>query len=104
MLKRFALFFTVSLMLWGCSSYTNSEITTRFHDDGRAKPTVAFLPVFDRSSADIGWSLSEEFTDQLRTRFNKRNNVFLSTSDALNPVVAKLGENDNPFTTETQWD
>lgn len=103
MLKRLGLLFALSLVFWGCSSYNNNEQATRFHDDGRAKPVVAFIPVFDRSCAEIGWSLSDEFTDQMRTRLAKRSNFYLSTPTELNPVVAELGENDNPFSTNTDW-
>ncbi|MCB1109785.1 MAG: hypothetical protein KDK64_02300 [Chlamydiia bacterium] len=103
MLKRLGLVFTLCFALFGCSTYTSYDQATRFHDDGRAKPTVAFIPVFDRSSAEIGWSLSEEFTSQLRTRLQKRSNFYLSSPDIVNQVIADLSEEDNPFSTQTDW-
>ncbi|MCB1084637.1 MAG: hypothetical protein KDK60_00890, partial [Chlamydiia bacterium] len=63
MVKKFALLIILSLCIVGCQSKGSYDHVTRFHDDGRAKPVVAFVPVFDRSGAKLGWSLSEEFTE-----------------------------------------
>jgi hypothetical protein len=103
MLKRFGCIFTLCLTLFGCNSTHSRDQVTRFHDDGRAKPVVAFVPVFDRSDAQVGWNLSDEFTDQLRSRFQKHNNFFLSTPNEINQVVADLSAADNPFSTDTLW-
>ncbi len=103
MLKRFGISLTLCLILFGCSSNGNYDQVTRFHDDGRAKPVVAFIPVFDRSNAQVGWSLSDEFTDQLRGRLHKQNSFYLNTPDEINQIVANLSAEDNPFSTNTDW-
>ena len=103
MLKRFGLISALCLTLFGCSSNSNYDQVTRFHDDGRAKPVVAFIPVFDRSDAQVGWSLSDEFTDQLRGRLQKQNSFYLNTPDEINQVVANLSAEDNPFSTNIDW-
>ncbi|WP_316358173.1 CT253 family lipoprotein [Candidatus Neptunichlamydia sp. REUL1] len=103
MLKRFGLISALCLTLFGCSSNNNYDQVTRFHDDGRAKPVVAFIPVFDRSDAQVGWSLSDEFTDQLRGRLQKQNSFYLNTPDEINQVVANLSAEDNPFSTNIDW-
>jgi len=103
MLKRFGLISAICLTFFGCSSNRNYDQVTRFHDDGRAKPVVAFVPVFDRSNAQVGWSLSDEFTDQLRGRLHKQNSFYLNTPDEVNQVVADLSAEDNPFSIHTDW-
>ena len=74
MFKWLSAFFSICLIFCGCQPKTDNDQVSKFHDDGRAKPIVALVPVLDRSNAEVGWSLSEEFTDQLRSRFLKRNN------------------------------
>ncbi len=103
MLKRLGPIFALCLALFGCSSNSNYDQVTRFHDDGRAKPVVAFIPVFDRSNAQVGWSLSDEFTDQLRGRLHKQNSFYLNTPDEVNQIVANLSAEDNPFSTNIDW-
>ena len=102
-LKRFGLISALCLTFFGCASNSNYDQVTRFHDDGRAKPVVAFIPVFDRSNAQVGWSLSDEFTDRLLGRLNKQNNFYLNTPGKINRVVANLGAENNPFSTNTDW-
>ncbi len=103
MLKRFGLILTLCVAFFGCVTKGNHETTTRFHDDGRAKPSVAFIPVFDRSEANVGWSLSEEFTDQLRSRLAKRKNFYLSDPFEIHEIVSDLSAENNPFGKKTSW-
>lgn len=103
MIRQLGLLIGVALALMGCSSRGNYEQATRFHEDGRAKPIVAFVPVFDRSGSNVGWSLSEEFTSHLKNRFMKRNNFYLSTPEDVNAATATLTADHNPFSTETEW-
>jgi hypothetical protein len=103
MIKRLGLLAGVLLALVGCSSKGNYEHATRFHEDGRAKPIVAFVPVFDRSGSNVGWSLSEEFTHSLKSRFLKRSNFYVSTSNEINSAIATLSAENNPFGAETNW-
>ncbi|MBI3211996.1 MAG: hypothetical protein HYZ47_04880 [Simkania negevensis] len=79
------------------------EQASRFHDDGRAKPSVALVPVFDRSEATVGWNLSEEFTDHLRQRFLKKNQFYLATPEEVNEKTTKLSQDQNPFTNHYSW-
>ncbi len=102
MIKRFGLIVTL-FALFGCSSKGGYEQATRFHDDGRAKPIVGFVPVFDRSESKVGWSLSDEFTDHLRTRLHKRNNFYVSTPSDINASIVDLSAENNPFATDIDW-
>lgn len=103
MFRRLGMIFSLCIATFGCSNNTSQDHTTRFHDDGRAKPVVALTPVFDRSNADIGWSLSEEFTDQIRHRIAKKNSFYLNTPDEVNAVITSLTVENNPFSTDTAW-
>lgn len=74
-----------------------------YHDDGRSKPVVALIPVFDRSNAKVAWNLSEEFTDHMRQRFSKRNNFYLNSADQINTEIETLSESNNPFAPDISW-
>lgn len=90
------------LFCCGCTrSVYNQE--TRFHNDGRAKPKVTLVPAFDRSNAKIGWNLSEEFTDHLRQRLLKLNQLYLNTPEEVNAITAELTPEHNPFSSEPNW-
>ncbi|MCB1071769.1 MAG: hypothetical protein H7A41_04100 [Chlamydiales bacterium] len=102
MMKRLGILLALFTLL-GCSSKGNYEHATRFHDDGRAKPIVAFVPVFDRSESKLGWSLSEEFTDSLKNRLMKRNNFYVSTPSDINAAIADLSAENNPFAADVSW-
>jgi len=100
-MKRMGWIFSLCIALFGCTKNANEQ-TSRFHDDGRAKPVVAVVPVFDRAQAKVSWSLSEEFTNQLRQRLFKKNRFYLSTSEEIDAATSKLID-ENPFSTDYGW-
>jgi len=102
------MYFRIGFLLTLCLSFvscttTSQDQNTRYHDDGRSKPTVAFVPVFDRSGAEVSWSLSEEFTDHLKQRFLKRSNFYLNTTEDINHEIDTLTEQNDPFASEISW-
>ena len=101
-MMRMGWVFSLCIALFGCTKNVDEQ-TSRYHDDGRAKPVVSVIPVFDQSEAKIAWSLSEEFTNQLRQRLFKRNRFYLSTPEEINTVTSKLTEEENPFSTDYGW-
>ncbi len=101
-MKRIGTLLTLFTLL-GCYSKQNYEHAIRFHDDGIAKPIVAFVPVFDRSESKLGWSLSEEFTDSLKNRLMKRNHFYVSTPSEINTAIAGLPPENNPFAANISW-
>lgn len=103
MLKKFELFFAIFCTFCGCTTKGIHQHVTYYHDDGRSKPIVALIPVFDRSNAKISWNLSEEFTDHMRQRFSKRNNFYLNSPDQINTEIETLNESNNPFALDTAW-
>ncbi len=93
----FALFFLTSC-------YRNEEeVASRFHDDGRSKPIVALVPVFDHSDARLPWSLTDEFTQSIEGKLSKRSNIYLVSDEEVAKMTAKLDERHQPFSGEFDW-
>ena len=103
MLRRLGWFFVLCIAAFGCSTKNMGDQATRFHEDGRVKPVVALLPVFDRSGADMGWSLSEELTDHLQERILNRNNFYLSSPQEIQEAISHLQDQHHPFSSNTDW-
>jgi len=92
------------LLLLACSCNTKQDVAqTRFHDDGRAKPTVAFVPVFDRSGAELPWSLSEEMSATIKRRLQKQSNVYLAHPSAVAQSTSMLTQQNDPFGKDISW-
>ncbi len=51
----------ITLAAVSCNRSQNDEMS-RFHEDGRSKPSVAVASLLDTTSFDTSWSLSEELT------------------------------------------
>ena len=97
-------YITTFLLLLTVSCGTkNTTAQTKFHDDGRAKPTVVLVPVFDRSNAELAWSLSEEMTAAIRSRLLKRGNFYLAHPSMVSQYTAHLTHKDDPFGTDISW-
>lgn len=92
----------LAIITFGCGNHSNTQ-TVRYHDDGRAKPIVAFVPVFDRSGAVMPWNLSEELSYITQNRLTKRGNFFLTDSDVVEEITSKLTAAHNPFGDELDW-
>lgn len=84
----------LSLLLAACSK-TSSD-TSRYHEDGRAKPVVAICSMIDVTSFDCAWSLSEEFTSMIAQNLSKNGSIFVGKSE-------DLGFTENPFGTDLAW-
>ena len=100
--KKFGVVFLCCAILVGCNKSSYDQVS-RFHDDGRARPVVALIPVFDRSDAKMAWSLSEEFTDHLKQCLLKKNHFYLSTPDIVNAAIEKIDKDQNPFVNDLSW-
>lgn len=89
----------LTLVLLGITAMScnrSNETTTRFHEDGRAKPVVAVASMIDTTSFDAAWSLSEEFTTHLIQQVGQNGDIF---------VVSKEDESyvENPFGQNLNW-
>lgn len=101
MLRTFVWMVFFCMLTFGCGQNHSSGHVT-FHDDGRAKPIVALAPVYDKSCAEVGWSLSEEFTDHIRERLLKQKNIYLKAFDEVNMVIVHADKK-NPFSSNIAW-
>lgn len=99
----FALCAIMSIALIGCGPQNTGELSTRLQEDEQPSPIVAVIPVFDRSGANMGWSLSEEFTDHLRDRLHRQNTFCLTSSSAIRSMISQLNETHQPFSQDIDW-
>ncbi|MFZ4773151.1 MAG: CT253 family lipoprotein [Chlamydiia bacterium] len=87
---------SICLLLFGCSQSTLSD-QTAFHDDGRKKPIVCLLSVFDSSVADLPWSISEEFTTNIQQNLIKSKQLYLIQDYPLVNYLLSQDHNYKPF-------
>jgi len=86
----------------GCTKNANNQIT-RFHDDGRAKPSIVFTPVFDRNDVELPWKLSDELTYSIQTRLARRDSVFIIPDRGMTSVEQHIQAGKNPFVGDYSW-
>ncbi len=84
----------IGLAAIGCNR-TNDQ-TSRFHEDGRAKPSVAIATMLDTTSFDVPWSLSEELTAGVMNLIKKNGQIYVHTQEE-SPFT------ENPFGTDLSW-
>ncbi len=84
-----------SVLLCSCSH--NSDQATRFHTDGRAKPRIAVLDLFDNSEAKMPWSLTDEFTSEVSSKLNNGGHLFIRSLDDLPIPLPVIEGKLNPF-------
>lgn len=84
----------ISLLAIGCGR--SNDATTRYHEDGRAKPVVAVAPLLDTTSFDAAWSLSEELTSMLTRQMSQSQQIFISSQDEFAIL-------ENPFGNDLSW-
>ncbi len=89
----------LTLLAFGCQSNKQEEIT-RFHEDGRAKPTVVLVPMIDSTSYDIPWSLSDEFLSLVQNDIEQLGELYLLPKEEYESAKTK-GE--SPFATDLGW-
>ena len=84
----------LGLLAVGCNRSQDS--TTRYHEDGRAKPVVAVASMIDTTSFDAPWSLSEELTTMVVERVGRSGQIY---------VVSKEDDafDENPFGQDLSW-
>lgn len=84
------------ISLFAISCNRCCEETTRFHDDGRAKPVVVIPSMIDTTSYDAPWSLSEEFTSMIVNQVSSSGEIFVFAKEDF-PV------SENPFSSDLSW-
>lgn len=92
---RNLLFFLTILIAFGCK---NDMQTSRYYDDGRAKPVVYIPTIIDSSSFDFPWSLSEEFTSIITQKVIHKGTLHIPTEPQ-----GTFSIQDNPFGSDLSW-
>lgn len=85
----------IALALMSCSHNQNDQVS-RFHEDGRAKPSIAVASMLDSTSFDVSWSLSEEITQGVMNKIAETGQIFVHAQQE-SPFT------ENPFGTELSW-
>lgn len=94
-MKYLIISLSITLMTLGCSSRHLDKQAIRFHDDGRAKVTVALTPIYDPQNIKLPWSLAEDLTDLIKNRLVSKSKVFMTnapTKTSDDSAVATLVE------------
>ena len=86
----------ILLSLLFASCYKTADETSRFHEDGRAKPIVAVCSMIDTTSFDCAWSVSEELTSMISQNLSKNGTIFVEKGE-------EFAFAENPFGTDLAW-
>jgi hypothetical protein len=90
-------YLTAALLILASScSRSNNEETSRFHEDGRAKPIVTVASMIDTTSFDAPWSLSEEFTTTIAKQIASHGTIYVNSKD-------EPDYTENPFGSDLSW-
>ena len=89
-----------SLLIVGCGKNNTDETSSRFHEDGRGKPSVAITTIIDSTAYDIPWSMSDELTTSLRLTLCKKNSLYVPSKDQIDQFMSF---SNNPFEPDVSW-
>jgi hypothetical protein len=92
---RYILSAFIALATISCNRNSNDEMS-RFHEDGRAKPSVALASMLDTTSFDASWSLSEELTQGVMNLLGSTGEIFVHAQEE-SPFT------ENPFGPDLAW-
>ena len=85
----------IALAAVSCNRSQNDQMS-RFHEDGRSKPSVAIASMLDTTSFDAPWSLSEELTQGVMGRIAETGQIYVHSQQE-SPFT------ENPFGADLSW-
>lgn len=88
-MKRYALLLVVVLFT-GCRPQYSDFFP--YHDDGSAKPHVAFVPVINRCPDPLPWNVADELTKDIRTDLMKKGDLFLFRAEDVKKQLANISD------------
>lgn len=94
--------FWALLTITGCQ-LNIPNINFRYYDDGREKPIVTLIPMFNRMDLPFSWDISTELTEQLRSDIQKKGTLFLSSEEASHSITNSLTDEEQPFSKDCSW-
>lgn len=77
-MRRFAVI--CGLLAAACGT-RNTELFSRYHENGIAKPVIAVASMIDTTSFDAPWSISEELTSTIIGQISKKGSVFVHSRE-----------------------
>lgn len=96
--KRMGMFAALLLLMGSCSRNTEEQ-ALRYHDDGRAKPIVAYIPIFEQAKFEFPWQLTDEFSTDIHTRLTKNDRLFIKNQNDFSGNHSL----EDPFGKDLQW-
>ena len=94
------LIYSVFLFLIVCSACSSPYAQgVRFHRDGQARTSVAFVPIQDRADHELPWNVAEELAMDMETLIEQQYNLYLSQDQAVDIPVSFWNERDWQKTT-----
>ncbi len=93
---RRLLFSLVVLLSAVSCNRSQIEEMSRFHEDGRVKPSVAIATMLDTSSFDSSWNLSDELTQGIMQQIASTGEIYVHSQEE-SPFT------DNPFGMDLSW-
>jgi hypothetical protein len=103
-MSRFILSISVlALITAGCDD-DNTGSTQAYHQaPERTKPIVTIVPVIDNTKNNYDWNLSDELSSSLYERLSQQNHLHIVDVPKVRAKIKKLGEKNNPFSSEISW-
>ncbi len=92
---RYLSLLLLALTAISCNRSQTDEMS-RFHEDGRVKPSVAIASMLDTTSFDASWSLSEELTQGVMDLISSKGGIYVHSQEE-SPFT------ENPFGTDLSW-
>ncbi len=89
-------------LISGCQK-SSSSTQARYYEDGRLKPSVAFVPIIDSTNQTHEWNLTDEITNSLVYRLTLRDKLYLCDQNEAFQLYGKLGATNNPFGNQIDW-
>lgn len=85
----------LTLLAVSCS-HSQMDFMSRFHEDGRVKPSIAIASMLDTTSFDASWNLSEEITQGVMQQLASAGTIYVHTQEE-SPFT------ENPFSADLSW-
>src|SRR3990167_8662773 len=95
-MRRYLPALMLGLLATSCCGNKCNEETSRFHEDGRAKPIVALTSMIDTTSFDAPWSVSEELTTMILSQVSQSGDIYVSSQE-------EFPYTENPFGADISW-
>ncbi len=84
----------LSLCVAGCSRQATQIQAFRYHENGKQKPVVAFVPVILKTKNYFSWDLSQELTAEIQKRFLSHAELYLKPLRLSGEFRSKLEKQD----------